>query len=357
MMTKKLIPLLMLMSCFLLSAFGCVMNAEQNQLYDTTTTTVAINEDKRFSAMVNIGTFSDAVRVTMEVKGEDKYGVYRDPLVPEKDLVQGTGGVWEGTLTGLPVGPILTFTARGYNADNVEIFSGVTTQVLTGVNDTMIVAMRPVDDVVPVVFPRVWSISLPAKIVSNTDSAVSVRVEGNADETMSYDFSAADGTYTPASGEIDLPSSGTGTINVLYTAPSEEGINAQSFRAVNSQGNSVEVGFLIETVYELTDTATGVLFAPVVESLSGKRNGDTVTWTAVVDDDKPLSEISYLWVFTGTDSAQFEDSEANPVDLAGYDDEVTGFIRLSVTDGDGLTATVNFDLISGQYPDEVVIYD
>ena len=138
---KELNLFLLLMSGILLVTFSCNLTVAQKQLYDTTETTVATNRGDRFSSMVAIGTFSDAVRVTMEVKGEDKYGVYQDPLVPEQDLVQGPGGAWGGTITGLPVGPILTFTARGYDADGVEIFSGVATQVLTGVNDSMIVAM------------------------------------------------------------------------------------------------------------------------------------------------------------------------------------------------------------------------
>ena len=341
----------------LIMAFGCSLNGEKKQLYDTTNITVAIDKAERFSAMVTIGAFSDAVRVTMEVKGEDKYGVYQDPLVPEKDLVRGAGGVWEGTITGLPAGPVLTFTARGYDADGVEIFSGVTTQVLTGVNDSMIVAMGPVDDGTPIMFPRVWSIRLPAEIINNTDAAVSVRVEGNADETMSYEFNSVGGAYTPGTGDIDLPSSGMGTINTVYTAPSEVGTHRQSFKAVNSQGNSVEVGFGIKTVYDMPDPGVGVFFAPVVVSLNAKPSGDVITWTAVVDDDKPLSEITYLWGFTGTGAAGFADGEVNPADLSGYDDEVTGVITLSVTDGDGLATTINFDLVSGQYPDDVVIYE
>ena len=354
---KEFSLFLLLMFGFLLLTFSCNLNEVQKQLYDTTETMVAINKAEKFSAMVTIGAFSDAVRVTMEVKGEDKYGVYQDPLIPEKDLVRGAGGAWEGTITGLPVGPVLTFTARGYDADGVEIFSGVTTQVLTGVNDSMIVAMGPVDDGTPIMFPRVWSIRLPAEIINDTDAAVSVRVEGNADETMSYEFSSVGGAYTPGTGDIDLPSSGMGTINTVYTAPSEVGTHRQSFKAVNSQGNSVEVGFGIKTVYDMPDPGVGVLFAPVVVSLNGKRSGDAVTWTAVVDDDKPLSEITYLWGFTGTVSAGFADGAVNPADLSGYDDEVTGVITLSITDGDGLTTTITFDLFSGQYPDDVVIYE
>jgi hypothetical protein len=306
---------------------------------------------------VTIGTFSDAVRVTMEVKGEDKYGVYRDPLVPESDLVKGAGGVWEGTITGLPVGPVLTFTARGYDADGVEIFSGVSTKVLTGVNDMMIVAMGPVDDGVAVMFPWVWSISLPAEIVSGTAAEVSVRVEGNADESMSYAFSSSGGVYEPASGNISLPSSGTGTINALYTAPTEAGTYGQTLKVVNSQGNSVEIGFFIRTVYGLTDAGVGVLFAPVVVSLNGKRQGDTVTWTATVDDDKQLSDISFNWDFNGTASAWIADSAANPAELKGYDDGVAGAVKLTVTDGDGLTSRIIFVIVPGQYPDEVVIYN
>ncbi|KKL44889.1 hypothetical protein LCGC14_2361170, partial [marine sediment metagenome] len=220
----------------------------------------------------------------------------------------------------------------------VEIFSGVTTQVLTGVSDSVVVAMDPVSDGEPILFPRVLSIRLPAEIINNTDPNIQVAVEGSADETLTYEFTSVPngGVYTPNPGDIVLPSSGTGTFNVTYTAPSTVGIHGQTVKVINSQGNSVEVDFNTDVVNYLTaDSGVDVLFAPVVVSLNGKRNGVVVTWTAEVSDDGPLGELTYLWGFTGSSGVDFIDPVVNPADFAGYDEAKTGVITLGVTDGDG----------------------
>ncbi len=353
----------LLLTGLMLLAFGCNLAGGKEQIYDTTSIDVAIGSPGQFSAKAALGTFKNVVRVTIEVVGEDKYGVVQDPLVPEQDLVL-VGGEWAGTITGLPVDPVLTFTSRGYAAGDVEIFSGVTTQVLTGVSDSVVVAMDPVSDGEPILFPRVLSIRLPAEIINNTDANIQVAVEGSADETLTYEFTSVPngGVYTPNPGDIVLPSSGTGTFNVTYAAPSVVEDYGQTVKVINSQGNSVEVDYNTKVVYELTDPVMGVLFAPVVISLSGTRTynvvaGDFVTWTVVVEDDIEPLNVTYLWGFTGTAGVDFVDPAVNSsADLAVYDETVTGEITLSGTDGDGLTTTITFNLPAGQFPDDVVIH-
>jgi hypothetical protein len=345
---------------FLGLIFGCSLSGDKEQKYDTTSIDIAIGALGTFSAKAALGTYDDVVRVTIEVAGEDKYGVPQDPLVSEQDLVQGGGGEWTGTINGLPIGPVLTFRASGYDSGDVVIFSGVTTQVLTGVSDSVIVAMDPESDGVPINFPRVWTIRLPIEIINDTDANIEVGVEGNADESLSYEFSngAGGGIFTPNPGGIVLPGSGNGTFNVTYTAPSEVGIHGQTVKVINSQGNSVEVDFDTDVVYFLSgDAGAQVLFAPVVVSLNGKRNGAVVTWTAEISDDKDLSELTYLWDFSGSSGVDFIDPAVNPADFAGYDETKTGVITLSVTDGDGLTTTITFDLVAGQFPDDVLFFE
>ena len=352
----------LLLTGLMLMTVGCNLAGGKEQIYDTTSIDISIGSPEQFSAKAALGTFIDVVRVTMEVAGDDKYGVYQDPLVPEQDLVL-VGGEWTGTITGLPVDPVLTFTARGYDAGDVEIFSGVTTQVLTGVSDSVVVAMDLVSDGEPILFPRVLSIRLPAEIINNTDANVKVEVEGSADETLAYEFTSVPGggVYAPNPGDIVLPSSGTGTFNVTYTAPEDADVYGQNVKVINSQGNSVEVDFNMTVKYSLTDLPVGVLFAPVVVSLNGKRTGDVVTWTAVVEDDIDPLNVSYQWGFTpdvGTTGLDFVGlGDTNPADFEVYDETKTGVIILRVTDGYGLTTTITFNLVLGQFPDDVIIYE
>ena len=347
-----------LMILFLGLVFGCNLAGGKEQMYDTTSIDIAIGSAELFSAKAALGTYEDVVRVTIEVAGEDKYGDPQDPLVPEQDLVL-VGGEWTGTISGLPVGPVLTFRARGYDSGDVEIFSGVTTQVLTGVGDQVTVAMDPIDDGIPIMFPRVLRISLPAEIVHNTSADVDVDVQGTADEAMSYEFSseAGGGSFVPDTGGIVLSPVGDGSIISNYTAPDVVSQYAQTVKVINSQNNSVEVDFKMTVVYDVTDPGVGVLFAPVVVSLNGKRTDDTVTWTATVDDDVDPLNVTYLWGFTpdaGVTGLDFVDATANPADFTAYDETKTGVITLGVTDGDGLTTTISFDLVAGQFPDIII---
>jgi hypothetical protein len=343
----------------MLMIFGCNLAGGKEQVYETTSIDIAIGSAGSFSAKAALGTYDDVVRVTIEVAGEDKYGVPQDPLVSEQDLVQGGGGEWTGTIIGLPVGPELTFRARGYDSGDVEIFYGELLQTLTGVSDSVIVAMDPKDDGIPIMFPRVLMISLPAEIIRNTSADVDVDVQGTADESMSYEFSseAGGGAFVPNLGGIVLSPIGEGAIVSNYTAPDVVGDYTQTVKVVNSQGNSVEVDFDMTVVYELTDPGVGVLFAPVIVSLNGKRTDDTVTWTATVEDDVDPLNVTYLWGFTpdaGVTGLDFVDATANPADFSVYDETKTGVITLSVTDGDGLTTTITFDLVAGQFPDVII---
>jgi hypothetical protein len=367
----------LLLAGLMLLAFGCTLIEGKEQKYDTTSIDIAIDlpgqfsakaalgtfSDVQFSAKAALGTFSDVQRVTIEVVGVDKYGNPPSSLATV-DLVQAVpGGPWTGTITGLPVGPSLTFTARGYDSPpptvGVLIFSGDVTQVLTGLSDSVTVAMNPIDDGIPIMFPRVLMISLPAEIVHLDSKDVNVSVQGTANEDMSYEFSSESGggAFSPSIGVETLTAIGDGTITSNYTAPDAVGEYAQTVKVINSQGNSVEVDFDITVVYDVTDPGVGVLFAPVVVSLNGKRTGDTVEWTAVVEDDVDPLDVIYDWGFTptgGTTGLDFVVDTANPASMTVYNENKTGDVTLAVTDGDGLTTTISFELVAGQFPDVII---
>ncbi len=362
-------PIFVLMIIVLSMTFGCNLAGGKVQVYDTTSIDIAIGSPGQFSAKAALGIFDDVKWVRMVVAGEDKYGVEQDPLATV-DLVQDVPeGPWTGTITGLPVGPVLTFRAGGYDADpdlgGVEMFFGDTTQVLTGLSDSVIVAMDPIDDGIAITFPRVVRISLPAQIIHDLSAGVDVDVQGTAFEDISYVFSSVPGggVYIPGSGGMVLSDVGTGTVISTYTAPSLVlvGGYGQTVKVTNSQGNSVEVDFNMTVVSNVTEPGVGVLFAPVVVSLNGKRTGDVVTWTAVVEDDIDPLNVSYQWGFTpdvGTTGLDFVGlGDTNPADFEIYGETKTGVITLRVTDGDGLTTTITFNLVLGQFPDDVIIYE
>lgn len=305
------------------------------------------------------GSFSDVTRVNVVVSGEDKFGVTQTSLA-SVDLTL-SAGVWSGTISGLAVGPTLTFTASGYNSGGTVIFSGVATQVLTGVSDAVAVNMTPNDNSVPVAFPIITSITVPAETVVSTTTAgnaIAVAVTSSANDTLTYGFTAATGggSFGTPTGTLVLPGSGTGTINTAYTAPATPNGTAGYVHTVsvaNAQGNSVDATFATVVVYSVTTPTVTAYFAPVVTAIKGKRAGTNVTWTATVTDDKSLAALSYTWSYVSTAGAAALSSTVNPATMTGYTPAATGTITLAVKDGDNLTTTIHFTLPAGQFPNGV----
>jgi hypothetical protein len=297
--------------------------------------------------------------VNVVVSGEDKFGV-NQPSLASVDLTL-SAGVWSGTIVGLAVGPALTFTSSGYNSSNAVIFSGVTTQALSGSSDSVAPIMTPNDNGAAVAFPVITGITVPTQTVVSTTtagSAIAVAVTGSPSETLTYGFTAATGggSFGSPTGTLPLPGSGTGTINTAYTSPATPNGAAGYVHTVsvaNSQGNSVDATFATVVVYTVTTPTVTAYFAPVVTSIKGKRTGTNVTWTATVTDDKAQSALSYTWSYAGTAGAAALSSTVNPGVMSGYTSVAAGTLTLAVKDGDNLTTTIHFALVAGQFPNGV----
>jgi hypothetical protein len=324
-------------------------------IYETTSAEMAITLPGMVSPMgLSTGSAADVIRMTVDVAGEDIYGVHQDPLATGELTLEGDG-VWRVTLVDLPIGPALTFTVRGYDAADDEIFSGVTVQSLSGLGDTVSVDLEPVADVGMISFPIITQITRAGEIVNgSTDNPVSVDVHGSADEQLSYAFTSGGGSFLPESGTVDLPSSGVGTVVSGYDASAAIGEYYHSVRVTNSQGNSVTTSFPTLVVYGTGSMGMEISFAPSVIGLSAERIGNVVRWEAQVTDDGPQTELVYLWEYDG--GLSFVYPASNPADLSGYDETTTGTITLTVTDGSGagLSTTVSFLLAVGQFPDTQV---
>ena len=104
------------------------------------------------------------------------------------------------------------------------------------------------------------------------------------------------------------------------------------------------------------DTVVSALFSPVVDSLGGERatGTSTVTWTITTVDDGTIS--TYLWtVQSGLASASFTVDNAATATMTGYNPVESGVIRIAITDNDGLTTTVDYQVAVDQFPDNVVV--
>ena len=160
------------------------------------------------------GGHDDIASVTVTVAGENGLGNHQDPLAAA-DLVRSPDGIWTGTLSGLTVGPELTFSASARDSDEEVLFEGTHKQVLASVGAQITIRMNAVDDGEDHRIPKVTAISV-SNVSTGVPADVSVTVQGADAEQLDYELSG--GTFNPASGQVTL-SSGTATITATYEAP------------------------------------------------------------------------------------------------------------------------------------------
>ena len=201
--------------------------------------------EQAYQQEVFAGSFSNVTQVTVTVSGEDMFGTPQANLVTTNLGLKGK--VWSGSVAGLPIGPTLTFTVNGYSASGAVLFSGAASQVLSSSTKKVGVDLSPVDDGQPFDFPVATSLTVPATVTHGTTASVSLGVSGTPNETLSYVFKPANGSgsFTPSSGTLTLPISGTGTIISTYKAPTKAKTASVTFTLTNSQSNSIQVAFNI----------------------------------------------------------------------------------------------------------------
>ena len=290
------------------------------------------------------GGHDDIASVTVTVAGENALGNHQDPLATA-DLTQSADGTWAGTLSGLTVGPELTFTANAYDGADEVIFTGSHAQILASVGAQITIRMNAVDDGEDNRIPAVTAISI-SNVSTGVPADVSITVRGTDSEQLDYEFSG--GTFNPASGQVTL-ASGTATITATYEAPDVVGWYTAQIAVTNAQGNRIEVDFQIRV------ETTGLIarIGPVVQGFTGKRTPAGVRWTANISAAGDGVDLSYAWDFTDdqSNSGTFTDPAANPTILTGYTVSTTGTLSVTVTGNAGLTASATLEVPADLFPD------
>jgi len=288
---------------------------------------------------------SEITQITLTVVGDDKFGVFQDPLATVPDL---------------PLGPPLTFSLQAFDGSGTLIYTATTTTVLSAGNLSVALVLTPYDDgATQIFFPVIRQITQPAEIIHGTDAQVAIALEGSSTETLTVDLTSGGGLFAPAS-PIAVPlSSGAANLDLTYSAPADSPATyLHTVRAENEQGNSVSRDFTTVVVWETADgdvTIGGI--APAVTGLALSLNRTDLVLEATVTDDGPSGDLSYEWSFDA--GLSFTDATANPAALAGYSEAATGTVTLTVTDSDtsiqagGLSTTVSFVLPAGLFPDVV----
>jgi hypothetical protein len=327
---------------------GCGVFFDPDQgggpIYETTT--VSVTTRATVGRAIHASPL-DIASAELIVAGEDEHGDYQDELAREPLLE--SEGVWLGTVSGLSIGPELSFSVHAYDSQGSEIYSGTTVTSLSAGVTSVMVPIFPVDPVDPNVFPVIESISVPADITSGGVALLEFTLRGNPSEELQVSITASAGDFDPAAATPVVDQTGYVTIQSSYTAPAEPGILTHSVSVTNSQGNTISGEFSTTIVADTGRGAIATTFAPSITRITARREGSRVFFTAETSNDV----VSFLWSFddpNGTGAA-FDVSESNPGELAGYDETVVGTVSLQLTDTDGLTTWISFALAEGLFPD------
>lgn len=312
-------------------------------------------------AMEKAGEYTDVDRILIDVT----YSSNGQPFLINFALTQLTPNEWEGTLPFLPANDPLTFAARAYDADDVEIFSGSSEATLTIDNQDVEIPLAPPQDDETYDMPRMFRIVYPTEIVATQEVPIIFTVEGNAGETISFDLTSDDGSspFVPAQGSVTLTNTVADFIT-LYTAPdvasnTDLGHQVTITSDFSTSAVSIATGFVTTIVPQaaaqvgVVDTRPNVLFNPVVMNVIGQSDGTDVEWTAEVSDDSDPANLVYQWSYApnaGSPAGSFASGGAgNPGVFENYLVEHQGVITLAVTDENGGTTTVNYNLVPDQF--------
>ncbi len=285
------------------------------------------------------------------------------------DLEKTTGGDWFGRIPFLPADTQLRFVGHAFNEDGSEIFTGETLATLTVNGQDVNIPLAPAQDGETFDMPRMARIAYPEEVVAGQEVQMIFTLEGNSGETIAYDIRDASGElaseFLPNAGTVTL----TGAIAdfiTLYAVPEVDTTTEFAYTVTIHSADalsSVAIATEIETTAVpraeaedgVSDTDPTILFNPVVLELTanGTAIPGTVELFADVSDDTP-DDLTFQWSFTpnaSTPDASFADATVNPASFEGYTIDHQGTIQLAVTDADGGTTTLFYELVREQFDD------
>jgi len=226
---------------------------------------------------------SEITQITLTVVGDDKFGVFQDPLASAN--MTGSGASWSATIADLPLGPPLTFSLQAFDSSGTLIYTATTTTVLSAGNLSVALVLVPYDDgATQIFFPVIRQITRPAEIIQGTDAQVTIALEGSSTEILTVDVTSGGGLFAPANSIAVPLSSGAANLDLTYSAPADSPATyLHTVRAENEQGNSVSREFSTVVVWETADgdIAIGGI-APAVTGLALSLNGTDLVLTAAV---------------------------------------------------------------------------
>ncbi|WP_244227580.1 RCC1 domain-containing protein [Corallococcus aberystwythensis] len=317
---------------------------------------------------VSAQAFSYADVASIRIDVYDVSSGSKVPLFKNFDLFT-SAEAWTGKLPFLPKAKALLFEARASSASGAPLFSGSLNATLNLDFQTVTIPLASSTNGANISIPRIKKISIPSAFASAQSGNITFFVEANVGEALTYSIAstpaAGSGSFSPTTGGITLLNT-AGAFVSQYTPPtvSTETTFSHTVTVTNPAGHSISTTFTTkvmppETSSGVIDTSVAVLFNPVINGLNAQRTGTDVKFTATVADDTPEEALTYAWTFTPSAGTTPEPlpgftTQTNPSTLQHYATTLQGDLKLSVTDTNNGTTTLNYKLTPGQFPDEPV---
>jgi hypothetical protein len=247
---------------------------------------------------------------------------------------------WSGLLAGLPVGSNTRFVASALDSTGKEIFRGEADNITVVAGQIVTVLITAQQTEAPAPFanavPVIDSLMLSSRDVV-PGATVELRVtahDPNASDTITYAWSAADGTLT-----------GTSSPNVTWTAPSSEGSYAIDIKVTDNHGAVAATSVVVRVANANGKGQAAVAVElnqwPVVNQMAA-----TPAWiipgqpTALVAtaSDGDGDALTYAW--TSSCAGTFSDATAVPsFTLSGQPSTSSCTVTVTVSDARGGTTT------------------
>lgn len=359
----------------LLLLSGCKGGStEQEQTQETNTRTTSVGIQANVGSFNNNGQFQS---VTGSMNNIDKMEITvkdasTDAVYKEKILMTFTDGKWSTLIENIPVDKNLAFSVDAYEQDSesttnmVKTYSGVTYKLLQG-GDSITVNLFATNAINVVTMPQLYAVESMENVAVDVTTDINLIIRGRANATVNYSITSptVGGTFIPKSGTIQL-NGNTATLVVGYIASvSSIGTHTHIIRLTDELGNRIDTSFKTTVVLgEQNSSAVFSQFAPRFKytTMSPKwfssANTDYVRMYFYFEDDKSLDYAKYTLVLTkdSTDDSTYiyKSSTCSTSycygELENYDPRTKGWLKLTVTDIDGLSTSVSTYISENLFP-------
>ena len=194
-----------------------------------------------------LGSAEDVVSIRVDVyQGEI--------LATSQNMVQDSGTVWSGTITGLTNSTEYRFDAYAYNSDSTAIFTG--TETVSDISSVVYITMENVYQVVPdsETSLKLAEIKMPEYVVLGGTGTLTFSFQYSGSYSSSYVIKDSDGNtaedMSPNNGNLNF-SDGSYDLVVNYSPSTDDGTGTNTFditvtllasaQAIYTWGFSVDV--------------------------------------------------------------------------------------------------------------------